>query len=158
MNSGVYVIQARGRAAVKIGYAKDIAKRLRQLQTGSPAKLKLIAVIPGDRDVERGLHDRFADHRLHGEWFHKSAPGLLDLIAPYRVRAARTPSLPVGRRRVGTTAMLSRGDLAALGYLPSAVDAIFRGLPVVSVRGLQLVRVDDFYAYREAHTRPPRSC
>jgi hypothetical protein len=29
----------------------------------------LEAVIPGDRELERQLHDRFAPHRLKGEWF-----------------------------------------------------------------------------------------
>jgi hypothetical protein len=51
-------------------------------------------------------------------------------------------------------AVLSRRDLAELGYERRAIDAIFRGCPVVSLPGYSrpLICVGDFRAYLEEHT------
>lgn len=74
----VYFAQADDR--VKIGWSKQVASRIAQLQTGCPSPLKLLGVIPGARGLERQLHERFAGLRLTGEWF-RAAPELLDHIA-----------------------------------------------------------------------------
>jgi excisionase family DNA binding protein len=63
----VYVIKAKNR--VKIGYAKDVAKRLATLQTASPHRLVVVVHFPGNIEMERRLHARFAKHRSTGEWF-----------------------------------------------------------------------------------------
>lgn len=57
--------------AVKIGIALDPLARLDALQTGNPRRLDLIGSIEGDLGDERVLHDRFAAHRLVGEWFDR---------------------------------------------------------------------------------------
>lgn len=75
--SRVYFIQASITGLIKIGVAVDPSDRLRTLQTGSPDTLSLIKTIDGDQKLEQELHRRFADDRLHGEWFHPSA----DLLA-----------------------------------------------------------------------------
>lgn len=59
-------------------------------------------------------------------------------------------------------ALLSRGDLADLGWTRAAVDAIFRRLPVVSIPGVRkpMVRVADYVelveesTYRDDRVRP----
>lgn len=61
---------------IKIGVSVDPAKRLKGLQTGYPEKLSLLAVIRGQAYREPEYHDRFAAHRLHGEWF-SPAPEIL---------------------------------------------------------------------------------
>lgn len=55
--------------AIKIGTALDVAKRLKGLQTSHPTKLSVLASVPGGRGAEQDYHARFAEHRLHGEWF-----------------------------------------------------------------------------------------
>lgn len=64
----VYLI-GDSRGSVKIGLARDPAKRLSALQGAHASQLDLIAVITGGRNRERELHERFADARLRGEWF-----------------------------------------------------------------------------------------
>lgn len=54
---------------VKIGLAIDPQKRLRQLQTGSSSKLRILATLPGDREDEQHLHKMFRAERRQGEWF-----------------------------------------------------------------------------------------
>lgn len=63
---GVYVVGFDG--YVKIGITVNVNERLMQLQT--PVPVKLYALIDGWRREELNLHQRFARHRLKGEWFH----------------------------------------------------------------------------------------
>lgn len=54
---------------VKIGTSTDPVKRLNELQTGNPYKLKLLGVLPGSFMTEKALHEAFSDYKLEGEWF-----------------------------------------------------------------------------------------
>jgi hypothetical protein len=54
---------------VKIGFTTNVNKRLPTIQVSSPVRLKVLAILPGSRVNEGGLHVRFARQRLHGEWF-----------------------------------------------------------------------------------------
>ncbi|CAB5222816.1 Meiotically up-regulated gene 113 [uncultured Caudovirales phage] len=54
---------------IKIGATGDIDARLSTLRTMSPCGLTLAAVAEGGCRIERDYHIRFAEHRLHGEWF-----------------------------------------------------------------------------------------
>ena len=66
----VYVIQAKGTPRYKIGYARDIKRRIRRLQTGCPYPIGVVNCIEdGDRDLEAMAHDIWAAHRVQGEWF-----------------------------------------------------------------------------------------
>lgn len=62
-----YVIEAVGLDLVKIGKTTDIWKRLSVLQVSNAAELRLVAWLAGD--VEDGLHQLLAEHRVRGEWF-----------------------------------------------------------------------------------------
>lgn len=73
MIGNVYFIQALDR--IKIGFTKDVAARLAQLQTANGATLRLVAVIPNaPRSLEKRLHAHFAQYRLRGEWFQFTGP------------------------------------------------------------------------------------
>lgn len=67
----VYFAQAIEGGPIKIGFtARPLAERLRELQTSSPATLRMLAEIPNaDAGLERRLHNDFGDRRLHSEWF-----------------------------------------------------------------------------------------
>jgi hypothetical protein len=58
----------------------------------------------------------------------------------------------VAERLANPEAVLSRTDLRALGYERRAVDAIFRGCPVVVLPGYSrpLIRVADYRAFLES--------
>lgn len=51
-------------------------------------------------------------------------------------------------------AVLSRGDLAELGWTRTAIDAIFRKLPVIAIEGVRkpMVRVRDYQELLGAST------
>lgn len=65
--------------AIKIGIACDVPRRLAALQNGSPMVLKVLAITPGGRDVERAYHYQFRAHRLHGEWFERCSEILAEI-------------------------------------------------------------------------------
>ena len=68
---------------IKIGYTKqkDVNKRLKQLQTGSPDRLYLLGYFFGNMSDEKYLHKLFAKDRMriNGEWFAPSQE-LIDYI------------------------------------------------------------------------------
>ena len=70
----VYFIQAEESKRIKIGYTSNsVASRLSNLQTGSAEILSVIGVISdGGKGLERFLHSKFSDDRLHNEWFGES--------------------------------------------------------------------------------------
>ena len=65
---------------IKIGFTTDLKKRLKSLQTGSPNKLEVLAVVEAGGAQERAYHEQFAAHRLNGEWFDPH-PDILAEIA-----------------------------------------------------------------------------
>jgi len=64
-----YIIQAGDGGPVKIGWAKDVKKRLKRLQTGHYERLEIIRTIEGGRALGRHFHVRYAANNLTGEWF-----------------------------------------------------------------------------------------
>jgi predicted GIY-YIG superfamily endonuclease len=81
----VYFILNEDSNAIKIGIAKNLARRMMSLQTSSPAKLKLIKSIQvtvGKEalELEQSLHNKFREIRLAGEWF-KAETYLLEYIS-----------------------------------------------------------------------------
>ena len=80
----VYFILNSDSKAIKIGMAKNLERRLKSLQTSSPAKLELIkSVLVSSREqaqeLEKTLHQQFDDLQLTGEWF-KAEPSLTQYI------------------------------------------------------------------------------
>jgi hypothetical protein len=65
---------------VKIGTARDPRSRFQQIRAGIPGRARVYYVTPGDRLLEQGLHKKFAEDRLSGEWFVYSKP-IRDWIA-----------------------------------------------------------------------------
>lgn len=68
--SGIYVIQGEITRRVKIGSSDCIPQRIYAMQSASPDRFLLVYVLEGQTyREERELHARFAQYRLHGEWF-----------------------------------------------------------------------------------------
>ena len=65
----VYLLECGGR--YKIGFSKDVERRISQLDT-RPFKLNLIAkskLISDAYDREQEIHEYFANSRIEGEWY-----------------------------------------------------------------------------------------
>lgn len=64
----IYFVKAYNKF-VKIGTSKDVAERLKGLQTASPVDLKVAAVLEGSYQTEAGIHKLFEHSRYNKEWF-----------------------------------------------------------------------------------------
>lgn len=67
----IYFIQSGAKKFIKIGYTKNIDRRIKELQTGNPEKLILLGTLPGGFEFEKGLHDLYKYYRIRpdSEWF-----------------------------------------------------------------------------------------
>ena len=74
-NDDLYIIQSDVTGMIKIGRSKNPQKRLKQLQTGNPNKLKLIVAFKGEGWKEKNIHERLDRYRLEGEWFSYDCVG-----------------------------------------------------------------------------------
>jgi hypothetical protein len=128
--AGVYFVQAGDDGPIKIGVARaSIPARLKSLQTGNPAPLRLLGYLPHEScdallvrwrqdgirsgaiawahqsrvSVEVVLHGMFAEGRLEGEWFEPT-PELLSFIEAYAAaRCRRINPYPPGYHSRGTS-------------------------------------------------------
>lgn len=89
----VYFIQCQTTGLVKIGRSQDPIKRLRNLSTSSPTPLKMISYGKALPNHERELHDQFAEHRSHGEWFHPAIE-LVEFAEAYTGSMHKVPEFP----------------------------------------------------------------
>jgi hypothetical protein len=70
----IYFIQDEATGLIKIGRSvRPIEERIKELQTGCPGKLTMLATIEEDESSERELHEVFAEDRVGGEWFRPSS-------------------------------------------------------------------------------------
>lgn len=74
-NDDLYVIQSDNTGMIKIGRSINPEKRLKQLQTGNPNRLKLIASFKGLGWREKLLHERLKNWSAEGEWFSYECVG-----------------------------------------------------------------------------------
>ncbi len=123
----VYFI-ANGHGSVKIGCTAKLETRVAALAHGSDTPLTLVRSVEGGRLVEAWLHKRFAEHRLHGEWFVlvpemlTVEPGTLTL--EHDVRDAHLPAKQDGR--AGTKVMIGEYKaLSAAGMTQSEIALLF---------------------------------
>lgn len=79
----LYIIRETGSTMHKIGSTTDVYYRLQNLQTGNPREIEIVYFTQLElaRYAEEGLHDRFRDKRVRGEWFDMAAEEVASLIA-----------------------------------------------------------------------------
>ena len=65
----IYFIEYHDSGPVKIGYAKNVDKRLCNLQTACPYELRVLVAAPGSIDCETILHAYLSNFMIRGEWF-----------------------------------------------------------------------------------------
>ncbi|MGQ0836344.1 MAG: GIY-YIG nuclease family protein [Gammaproteobacteria bacterium] len=70
---------------IKIGKAKDVTRRVAEIQTGCPSKLEILGTIPLHSEkhaqhIEGRLHRAFKRYHVRGEWYRAGKP-LREFIA-----------------------------------------------------------------------------
>jgi hypothetical protein len=75
----VYFVREDCGGPIKIGFSNDVYRRVKSLSTQAGRRMSLLAAMPGGRDEERRLHERFSGSRVLGEWFHPHAEILAEV-------------------------------------------------------------------------------
>lgn len=79
----VYILSAAKTKFVKVGYAKNLLARRRELQTGCPHELKqhfaIRTTVRHARALERALHLQLKDKAVRGEWFRIDPDEAMDI-------------------------------------------------------------------------------
>lgn len=65
----VYVIGNKSGGFCKIGFTRNVHKRIVEIQIGCPLPLEIFCVVYGTMKTEQLLHKKYKDYRLNGEWF-----------------------------------------------------------------------------------------
>ena len=79
LSGHVYFFQPEGGGPVKLGWSNMPRTRLAAYQNWCFVPLTMLAAIPSQMAGERMVHARFADERMHHEWF-RASPRLMDFI------------------------------------------------------------------------------
>jgi hypothetical protein len=81
-NSNRFIYVLKSRKYYKIGIAKDVEKRMRELQTGDPIKHLFVcsSFFEDAPKFEKRLHEAFDEYRVEGEWFELPPEKLEELI------------------------------------------------------------------------------
>jgi hypothetical protein len=71
----LYILQMDVTGDIKVGRSKHVHRRIKELQTGCPHRLRLILHAPDEGIRERGLHRTMRQRSLrnNGEWFEEGA-------------------------------------------------------------------------------------
>lgn len=77
----VYVVRTADAGPVKIGWAKNLIRRLESLQIGNPSELVVLASWRGTMRDEKLIHWRFRAAWKRGEWFALDDEALAALLA-----------------------------------------------------------------------------
>lgn len=89
----VYVLECGG--YYKIGFSKNPLERVRQLQTGCPFRLHLVGTVTAPQTAEFALHNKYADKRMHGEWFQLTPEDVGDILRAYPGDSWKPPEYPL---------------------------------------------------------------
>lgn len=86
----IYVLRSDN--LVKIGFSEHLRTRVNAIIAATPVPVEFVGHMPGGRDLEAHLHERFAAHRFSGEWFVET-PAMRDAF-----ESILTPRLPAGEQ------------------------------------------------------------
>jgi Rha family phage regulatory protein len=79
----VYIIKNAVTGLVKVGITNNIERRLSQLECATGCELEVVYLHPiadNSKDIERKVHERFADYRQRGEWFNLDVNELINYL------------------------------------------------------------------------------
>lgn len=99
---------------IKIGFSCNVGVRIAILSTAHWKKISRVVAVPGDRKMEKRIHDRFSDQRIgRSEWFHPDTELLQfiedvdsqDMIDVLRESIALAKKVDIEKVFVGTNGM-----------------------------------------------------
>lgn len=111
----VYFIKMGLYGPIKIGKSRDVARRLRELESNTEQILTILGVMEGYTEEEEALHQRFDRFRLKGELF-KPVPEILQFIAKHTQPMPLEPQAEIYQARGLVYFQQGLHDLAIADY------------------------------------------
>ena len=84
-----YVYAIGNENIVKIGFSLRPDRRLSKVSSDSPLEVNLLGFVPGGRDKELALHNKFSSYRVNGEWFRNEGDVAIFVATLPKVEAPR---------------------------------------------------------------------
>lgn len=126
----IYFVRPVGMGGpVKIGLSERTEARIRDLAEWSPFELEIVAQIEGDYQLEKNIHECFANSYLRREWF-KATPRLNAMIDALQAGKAIEDALDLSLREgpLPTRKERSRGrpkgSIRRAGMTPREADCL----------------------------------
>lgn len=107
--SYVYFIADKS-GPIKIGVARQPSIRLKNLQTGNPRHLRLIAVLLTSGEYERDIQHCLLHAHIRGEWFHPTSKVRRFINEVKQLNACPSPHSPAWAIRHTTAAAAQCAD------------------------------------------------
>lgn len=128
----VYLIRSGDTLYCKVGSAKDITKRLTNLQVGNPRELTLVAAFESSNPLqdERSLHKDLEQYHVRREWFYLPEERLQDTrwfcSKPAIANAGPAPQIVCDLRGLRDAIAQAKGIRSKLenGMQPHFVDML----------------------------------
>lgn len=111
----IYFIQAVDGGPVKIGWAKNLDKRIAEIQRMSPSQLCILNTFDSSKEDERLLHKYFKCIRLYGEWFEPTDELLAFVQNPCKVELPPKPQPRIIEE-------VPEGDIETVPYHPDKLS------------------------------------
>lgn len=90
----IYILETEDKTLIKIGYSTRLTMRLEQhrrlVESQMACSVRLIGFFPGTLQLEAAIHRMFAEHRIHTEWYDRTA--VLQAVQMLGRRRIRIPS------------------------------------------------------------------
>lgn len=82
---------AIGDDEIKIGYSRDVVRRLDHLRSSTRQPCRLLAIHPGTTDDEREVHRSLRAHLAHCQEWYRPHPEVLALVNEWRSAMGQEP-------------------------------------------------------------------
>lgn len=158
----IYVLRSDN--LVKIGFSDNLRNRVQSIVSTVPVPVEFVGHMPGDRDMEKHLHDIFDASHFSGEWFVETPamtvffetiliPNMpqIETVKQQKRKAeqSETKSVQERVRQVANARwpLLSKADqvlaiAAALGWTRSRAKDLFYGEPRMVLRAFEQADLD----------------
>lgn len=141
-----YIVKAKGTTLFKVGVAKNTFERIRNLQTGSPYRIRLEYSLQSDRsfEIEQLILNDFKKFRLENEWLMLPDYALKMLYSRIKeILACESATLRVSRALVEYKHIFSFSGIERACGIPSGtlhkLNPPYRNLPFKHVPELQKI-------------------
>lgn len=160
----IYVLRSDN--LVKIGFSDELRRRVQAIISTVPVPVEFVGHMPGDRDMEKHLHDIFGASHFSGEWFVETPtmkaffetilipnmPAIeTDKQQKRKAELSEIKSVKARVRRVADARwpLLSKAEqvleiATALGWTRSRTKDLFYGDPRMVLRAFEQADLDGF--------------